>query len=157
MARSVSQTFRTAAFAQETGEAFLLLVSVAHASLNPTLRFTSDAVDTVSNGNTYQHYPFELVLPEVREREVPRARLVIDNVDRKIIAGVRALPSAADIDLTVVLASDPDTVEIAWTDFELRTVFWDALTIEGDLTVEHLLGVPYPGFVYSPATHPGLF
>jgi len=46
MSRSTSATFREAIYAQQTGEAFLLLIELNHASLSNPLRVGSDAVDT---------------------------------------------------------------------------------------------------------------
>lgn len=157
MPRSVSATFLTAVHGAETGEAFLALITIDHASLAQPIRVTSDAVDTVSRGDTYVRYPFQVELPSDVEDRPPTARLTIDNVHRDILLTLRALPSAPTIAIEIVLGSDPDTVEAAFPDFTLRDIGFDALTIEGELTVEHYDTEPFPAGVFSPADFPGLF
>ena len=157
MSRAVSVTLKSAVNAPETGEAFLVLVTIDHADLAAAIRVTSDGVDTVSNGNTFVAFPFEISLPDSRVEGAPRAKLTIDNVDRQIVQAVRDISTAADVTVDVVLASDPDTVEASFPDFKLRDVTFDALTVTGELTVEHFAGEPYPAAIFSPANFPGLF
>jgi len=157
MPRTVSDTFRSAIYAPETAEAFLALISIDHPTFATPIRVTSDAVDTVSRGNTYVRYPFRVTLPTDAEGGAPLARLSIDNVHRDILRQLRATPDAATVTIEIVLGSDPDTVEVSFPDFELREVSHDFLTIEGTLSVEHFAAEPYPAGVFSPADFPGMF
>ncbi len=51
MSRSLSATFKQAAFAQETGEAFLVLLQFNHASFTVPIRASSDGINTYSRKN----------------------------------------------------------------------------------------------------------
>ncbi|MFH1158065.1 MAG: DUF1833 family protein, partial [Pseudomonadota bacterium] len=95
MSRTVSSPTRQALYAAETGEAFLILLTLNHASLSAPIRVTSDGVETTSRGNVFAAFPFELVLPDDQDNVSPRARLVIDNIDRQIVQAVRTISSAS--------------------------------------------------------------
>ncbi|MGE0256917.1 MAG: DUF1833 family protein [Alphaproteobacteria bacterium] len=156
--RAVSTAFKRAAFSSQTDEAFILLLTIDHPTLAAPLRVTSDGADTVSNGETFVRYPFRLELVEDSEDALPRMRLTIDNVDRQI---GQALREAAEVAPTVtaqlILGSNPDTVEAEFAEFRLEEVKWDALTVEGELTLDDLTALPYPFLSYTPSRFPGLF
>lgn len=153
--RDTSLTFRQAVHARETGEVFIVLLEITDGV--DTTRLSSDAVDTVSNGETYQAYPFDITLPDDPEEGVTKARITIDNVHRDIIAWIRGLASSPTVNIRIVAASDPDTVEAEYSNFELTNVHYDALTITGDLGIESFMGEPYPGDTFLPSRFPGLF
>lgn len=157
MARSISLTAKQAINAPETSEAFLVLLTIDHADIDPPIRVSSDAVDTISRGNTFVAFPFELSLPDDTDDRPPRARLSIDNVDRKIVKAIRSINSAPSVLMEIVRGADPDIVEAAFPDFQMREIAYDALVVEGALTVEELEGEPYPARIFSPADFPGLF
>ena len=153
---TVSDVFKADVFAQETEEAFLILLSIIHPDM-VTLNVTSDGVDTVSNGVTYTPYPFRLTLPRSDPQQQPRAKIEIDNVDRVIVLAIRLLTSEPEIQIKIVRASAPDTVEVEFTGFKLRNTFYDALVVTGDLTVEDFLTEPYPAGIFDPSRFPGGF
>ena len=157
MSRSVTLTTRQALYAQETGEAFLVLLTIDHPDLALPIRVSSDAVDTVSRGDTFLAFPFQLSLPDDTSNGPPRARLSIDNVDRTIVQTLRSIASAPTVLIEVVRGVEPDTVEAAFPDFELSNARYDVLTVQGDLTLESFLREPYPAAQFTPAGFPGLF
>lgn len=157
MSRNVSLTTRQALYDQETGESFLLLVTINHDDLPQPIRVSSDEVDTVSRGNTFQKCAFEITLPDDVEERAPRARVRIGNVDRQIVKTIREIQTAPTITIEVVPGSDPDTVEAAFPDFILSDVSYDALVIEGEMSLDELLSEPFPSGRFDPARFPGLF
>ena len=157
MPRTLSTAALNAAMAQETGEAYLVLLTVSHADLAAPIRASSDGVDTISRGETFTAFPFDITLPEDSETGPPRAQITIDNVSREIVTAVRLISSPADILIEIVLGSAPDTVEVSFEGFEVRNVGWTALTVTADLTVESWIGEPYPHQRFTPAGFPGLF
>lgn len=154
---SVSDAFKAAVFAQETGEAFLILLTVDHDDLDAPLRFSSDGVDTTSNGNVYYAYPFTFTLPPMADEKPPFANLVIDNVSREIVSAIRGLSSAPTISAIGVLASDPDEIEVQLPDFKLARVTYDRLIVSGTLLVDSLMNEPFPAHSFMPSNFPGLF
>ena len=157
MSNSVSDTFKEEVFKRESSECFILLVTIAHDDLAVPIRVTSDGVDTVSRGNTFISFPFDIDLPSSSSERAPQARIVIDNVDRQIVQAVRSISSPPSVLMEIVLASDVETVEIDWPDFELIDVNYDHLTVEGLLTQERFLTEPYPFQQMTPKHFPGLF
>lgn len=157
MSRPVSLTAKAALNAQETGDAFLILLTISHAQLATPLRVTGDAIETVSRGNSFVPFPFELSLPDDDSGKAPEARLTIDNIDRQIVKAVRGLPSAPSVLIEIVRAAEPDTVEARFEDFRLTDVQYDSRVVEGNLTVEDFTAEPFPAFLFSPGLFPGLF
>lgn len=158
MSRALSSTFVEAVNAAETDEAFLVLVTIDDADLSDPIRVTSDAVQTVSGGDTYQPFPFEVELPDdTDDMGGALARLRMDAVDRRVVEAVRRVSGVPEVTLEVVLASDPDTVEISWPVFSLSNARYGDQAIEADLTLEVLDQEPFPGPAFNPALFPGLY
>jgi|SRR6185369_14808919 len=157
MPRALSTAAKQAIYAQETGEAFLMLLTISHAALSPSLRFVNNTVDVTSRGNAYLGWPFQLALPAEFDDQLPVVQLQIDNVDRRIMEGVRALTTAPAVTLEVVLASSPDTVEAGPFSFSLKSAEYDALVVVGVLAFEDVLNEPYPQHTFTPGKFPGLF
>ncbi len=153
----VTPAFTSALMAQETGEAFIVLIKIDHPNLSAPIRVSSDGVNTSSNGETFIAFPFELELPISDPDQPPRARITIDNVDRSIVTAIRSINTEATVDIDVVLGSDPDTLEVSFTGFKLVNVDYDALVVAGDLSFEDFFSEPFPSRVFSPADFPGGF
>lgn len=153
---TVSDTFRTSAFAADTGDVWLVLVTIEHDDLSAPIRVVNDTVNLTSRGDLFTAFPFDVTLPDSREDAPPRARLVIDNASREIAQAVRSIGGAPTVTLEVVRAADPDTVEISWPFFSLRDVKWNVGSVSGELVVEDFTSEPYPAGVFSPASFPGL-
>jgi hypothetical protein len=144
-------------YAAETGDTFIILLTLSHADLAASICVTSDAVTTVSNGTNFLPFPFDLVLPNDLDAKSYRAKLVIDNIDRSIVQAVRSLTTATTVLMQIVRAAAPDVIEAQFVDFKLTNVSYDAYRVEGDLTVEDFTAEPYPAAIFSPGLFPGLF
>ncbi len=155
--RSFSTNAMKAVTAQETKEAFITLLTLSHADLAEPIRVCDDKVNLVSNGNTFQAFPFELPLPNESEDRPPVATLTIGNVDRQIVQALRSITSAVDVLIEIVLASTPDTVEMSLPDFKLKEADYNQLVVTGELSVEHLESKPFPPHAFVPSGFPALF
>src|SRR3990167_2193641 len=157
MARTLPLFASRALMAGQTDEAFLLLLTISHADLATPIRVSSDAVNTVSNGETFIPFPFSLSLPDEVTDSPPSVRLSIDNVDRTIMGTIREIDTPLSIRLEVVAASSPDDVLAGPFDFSLRQADGDAASISGELRFEDVLNEPSPAGKFTPAVAPGLF
>lgn len=157
MPRSVSDTFKAAVFAQDTDEAFLMLITINHDDLGAPIRVVTSGSNITSRGETYVAVPVEVTLPNDLEGAQPQAGLKIDNLDPVIISTLRQIRSSPTVTIEIVLESDPETVEITLPEFNLRNVDYDALTISGTLEVEDLSAEPFPCDLFTPALFPGIF
>lgn len=154
---TVSATLVAAAFAQDTGEAVLELLTIEHADLAAAIRVVNNTESVTSNGNTFTPYPFRVTLPDDKGDSAPRGRIEIDNVSREIAQAIRNISSAPDITISLILASDPDTIERSFTSFKMRNVKWDTSKVSGDLTIEDFTSEPYPAGEFVPSKWPGIF
>ena len=157
--RALSPAAVRALTAQETGEIFLMCVTIDHDDLAAPLCFVNNTEPIVRHGTTFYGWPFEVALPDEREDALPMPQLRIDNVDRRILEGIRALTSAPTVTLEVVLASalDAPEPEAGPATVSLRGIDYDALTITGTLAPEDVLNEPAMQYSFTPDRFPGLF
>lgn len=155
---SLSNVFKGAAFAQETDEVFLVLLTINHVSFTEPIRVVNNTETITSRGNAFTAYPFQVTLPDEDDQKQPQVRLSIQNASQEIMAAIR---NAGLDDITVVVevvrAAAPDTLEIALPQFLLRNVQADVASISGDLVLEDLTKEGFPTGRFTPAYFPGLF
>lgn len=156
MPRTLSNTALASIHAQETGEVWLVLLTLSHSSLATPIRVVNNNEDITSRGNVYQAFPFDIILPGQDPDGPPKATLRFDNVDRTAMQAIRAMTSAPSITLEVILASAPDTVEISFPGLTLRNVNFDSLVIEGELYFESIFNEPIT-VTMTPSRFPGMF
>lgn len=157
MSRSLSTTARAAIYAQETGEVFLLLLTIDHDDLDSPIRVVDNTEDVTSRGDTYVAFPFDIALPDESPDSISAVRLTIDNVDRQVVDALRSISTPATVTLEVVLASDPDTVEAGPFDLSLRSADYTAEVVTAELVYEDVLNEPFPGGRFIPSDYQALF
>lgn len=167
MSRDVSQGFLDAAFAQETGEVPICLLTVTHEDLEEPIYLSSDATTrlseqpliygTDSRGQQYLYLPFEFTLPDDRGDSPPRVQLTMDNIDRSLVAVLRGFSTPASVMMEIVLASDLDTVEITMPSLQMSDVTIDDHKISATLVADALINEPHPAGQFTPGSFPGLF
>ena len=157
MARSTSTTFNSAAFALDCGEVFVVLLMVDHAALAQPIRVTSNNEQTSMGGNTFEPYPFEMQLLSDSEGKVSAAKLRIDNVSRVLTDAVRTPTTPPDVTYWVVLASDPNTIEVGPVSLKLGEVTITRDSVSGTLTPALVMNRPFPPERMTPGTTPGVF
>lgn len=158
MPRALSSDMIRMMNAEYADDADVVLITIDHPDLPDAIRVTSEAEDTVSNGNTFISYAFQIVLPDEPEKgQSPAGRIQIANVSREILDNMRAISGPATFDMAVVRRSAPDVVEGSWPTFKLRSLPYDDLNISGELTLDDLYMMEYPADSYLPAYFPALF
>jgi hypothetical protein len=154
--RQLSTAAVSAIMAQETDEAFLPLLTISHADLAEPIRLVANIENISSRGETYIGLPFEIEFPQEDGEQIGAARLRVDNVDRMIVQTLRTIQTPPTVTVEVVLASQPDTVEMALTNLTLRDAAYDALAVTGYLRPEDVTEEPI-GETITPTRFPGLF
>lgn len=168
MSRNVSAIFKAAAFAAETGQVPVLLLTFDHEDLTEPIRISTDNADTfvyeaetvrgtISRGNNYVYCPVTLALPDDSDESISKATMEIDNVDRRILQTIRGISSPPTITMELVLAASPNTVEASFANFSLVDVTADVMTVQGTFSLGSFLSEPYPGGSMLPSNFPGLF
>lgn len=166
--RSLSATAIQATHAEETDNGVIILLTIDHEDLPEPILISSDATErieeldreivygTVSRGDSYVFYEFEMVLPSDEEDGIPNTTLSIANVDQKITDTIRELTSPPVVLLEMVMMKSHDTVQFSLPEFRLTDVEWDRTSVQGTISMDALLGEKM-GFSYRPTTHPGVF
>ena len=139
-----------------TGPLPLVLLKIDHADISTPIRIVNNKVEIISNGETFNAFPFRISLPDNLEDAPPRAQLRIDNVSREIGEAIRSISTPADVTIQVVRQAALDHIEASWPAMRLTNARYDALTVRGDLEFEDLTREPYPAHTFSPAEFPGL-
>jgi hypothetical protein len=155
--RNLSTVAVQAINAQETGEVFLILLTISSDEIVDTYRFVRNTEDITSNGYNYIAYGFDITLPDEDPDTLPTIQLVIDNVDRAIVDTLNSLIEPPTVTLSVVLASTPNVIEYGPLEMTLLGADYDSLTITGQLAYEDILNQSYPSGKYIPSDYPGLF
>ena len=144
------------AFAQETDEVWLILLTIAHADLSEDIRVVNNPAAITSRGKNFVGFAFELSLPIDSPDRAPVAELRIDNVSQEIAQAVRSISSAPTVTIEVIRAAAPGVVELSLDGFRLRNVNWDADSVRGTLVLDDIATEPYPSGIFSPGSFPGL-
>lgn len=157
MSRTPSLTFLQAINAPETDKVFIVLIEIYDSVSGNTVRVCNNSENITSNGNVFVAYPFDFIFPDDDDSAVPSCKITIDNVDRSIAYAIRQLTTAPDVRMMLVLADDPDTVELDFPYFKFVSFDYDRLVVEGTLSIESFTSEPFPGDIFAPSTTPGLF
>jgi len=158
MSRPLSDAFRTALYARETGEVLAILLTLRLTLADgtvETLRRTTEPGGLTSKGETYTEQGIGIVLPSEPESGSPRASLVLDNVDRDLGIRIRRAMSG-ECDLALVLAAAPDNVEVQWPKITLGNFKWTVERFTAELGYDTGAREPYPAWSMTPASTPGI-
>jgi len=170
---SLSQSAVRAMFASETPEALILLITITNPAdpANPirladgyTNRIASLTTDTdvvygvTSNSKDYLFMPMQISLPGEQEAGAAQCSLVLDFVTPEVINLIRThLTSPVSVQIDLVLASSPNTIETTFSGFKITNVTYNADQITFDLNMVSLSREPFPCYTFTPANFPGLF
>jgi hypothetical protein len=156
MPRNLSAPALASQNAEATGQAWLTLITLSHATLSEPIRVVDNNEHITSNGDLYAAWNFEITLPGEDPDNPANARLTIGNVDPEILRALRTINSPPQVTIQVVLSDTPDIVEAEFTGLVLRNANYDAGQISGDLVFEEILTEPVATSL-TPADFPGLF
>lgn len=155
MARQLPAAYWSGSTLTVSDEDFLVLLTITHEKIEPVY-VVSDVVDVTSNSIEYIGFPFELVFPQ-EDDQIPRGRLRIQNVDKRIGHALHTLRTPPFLDFKVVLKSDPDEVLMQYKFLRLTNISVDAVAIEGDIGVTDFSSIPWPRTRATKRVLPGLF
>lgn len=151
-----SDNFKQQILALSSSNAFFYLFEIDHVDLTTPFRIVNNTQSITSNGIVYEPLAFTLVLPNKAD-DIPKSKLVIDNVDRQIYDVIDAIEGELTGSVSLIMSSDPDTVELGPIEFKITNVTFDKNRASFDLTFEDNLSLKYPAFDFTPNLFPGLF
>lgn len=92
---------------QESPEIYLVFLTLRHVTLSEPIRVVCDSHDFMLDDKRFQGFLFEMTLLSDSE-EAPRARLTVQNVDRRIAEAVLSMVAPARLDVDVIVGSQFD-------------------------------------------------
>lgn len=155
MPRSVSSVLQEAVYKNDTPRIFIVVIEITHPHLSDVLRYCSNGETIQIGGEDYLPVPFSIALPEDGET-IPSSTLQIQNIDLRMSAVIRAIPSPADFKMWVVLDDDYDRVEAGPWNLKLREGSYDFNTAQLTLEGPDTFSEPFPYANYNRQDYPGL-
>lgn len=157
MPRTLSTAAAASALAAQTDEVWIACLTIEGDGLE-TMRIATDSVPVERADGTFQPYPFEAAIPDDVERSSGSIELRICNIDREVTRLLKDYQGVPRATLEVVLASQPDTVELGPFDFSVISAEVNEMTISLKLGHhEDLLNQRVPAQAYNPTNSPGLW
>lgn len=136
----------------------LMLLEISHPSLSSTVRLVNDTRDLIALGQFWVGLPFAVTLPNDAAKEVPRARLQMDNVGRELTGELESLPPGAALTATlrVVHRSTPSTVDYEFVS-PLSGVRVDQSSVSATMGPDDIMRRSAVRIRFDPITAPALF
>lgn len=157
MSRTLSDTATDAVLAESTSEVFLELLTIEEATLSTPIRVVNDTVDVTSNGDTYTACAFRVVRPTDDGQSLPSLQLEIDNVSLELIPIIVGLTPPITASVELVLASDPDTIEVPAVTINVREIKANSQTISASVVEDDWLSSRWPKDEYDMSHYRGLY
>lgn len=157
--RNISQAILKDWNKAEQSGVYLKLFTMEHESWEEAVYIVQNKTDITSNGITYLNFPFKIEPPNDSSEELSRVTCVLDNVDRRLLPLIRSLmgKTFAKCTLSLIKASDPDTVIGDVYEFDLRAVQYKARSISLELLADSIGDQLIPADDMSPPNNRGLF
>lgn len=143
--------------ASSSEDPFLMLFTLSHPSFANEVRLVNNTEDIVSNGNTFTAFPVSVTMPNDDGESQREVRITFDNVSRYLIRELRGVTTPIDIKIEMVLASDPDFVEISLEDLKLKQIQYNSTRVSGNIVMDNFLNTAMGDEKYVPTIYPGLF
>lgn len=166
---SLSPAALKAMFSVESDDTLIVLLTITGEGVATPIRLAdnylqrlSETADEVtygvmSRGYPYVFLPFGLTPPTEEHSAGPRCSITLHDVTRYLTPIIRTISSAPTVLIELVLASNPDVVEVSFPGFLLGGIGYDENTVTGELTVESDATEPFPCHTFTPSVAPGLF
>jgi len=136
----------------------LMLLMINHASFSAPVRLVNDTRNIITLGYEWLALPFSITLPNDKAKEVPRAKLQMDNVGREMTAELEALPPGASLKATITMVhrSTPGVIDFQFA-APLSGVRVDATTVSATMGRDDIMRMSAVLLRFDPATAPALF
>ena len=147
-------------FASETPEAFITCAVIDHPSLTIPLYVCNNNVPLTLTDPpaTFEPVEFDYILAPEAEGQPPKARLRLDNVDRRMIEAVRRMDlRRARFTGWLVRGSDPDTLEAGPWSYLMHDIEADERTLSATLGPKKSGRRAIPKHRYTQTDFPALY
>ncbi len=155
--RNLSAELRQQLYGQESNDPFLMLVTMQHSSFVEDILFVNDVQDIESRGLTYTAFPISITLPADDGETSKDVKMVFDNVSLELVEEFRSITTPIEVKIEMILASNPDSIQLSLEELKLRNVTYNRQTVSGVLFMDDFLNTEMNSEKYTPSTFPGLF
>ncbi len=155
MSNELTNELKAEIFAQESANPFLTLVTLT----GPGFAFylVDNTVDVVSQGQIFSAFPMKVKLPVDDGESAREFDLTFDNASLDLIRALRGITSPIDCRIDMILASDPDTIQMSIPDLQIRSTSYNKTSISAKIVMDNFLSVAIPSEKYTPTLFPGIF
>lgn len=157
MANQLSPELLAEIFGQSSDDPFLMLVEVNHPTFSAPVRLVNNTQDIVSRGETYISFPMEVTLPVDDGESAREVSIQFDNVSLELMDELRTITSPADVVVEMVLASNPDDVQISLEELKMGSIDYNKQRVRANLYLDNFLNTEMTSEKYVPSKYPGLF
>lgn len=157
MANALTPELLAQLYGQESDDPFLMLVTLSHPEFQSTQRLVNNISDIVSRGETFIAFPMQIRLPGDDGETQREVAISFDNVGRDLIDEIRSITSPIEVKIEMVLASNPDQVQIELGELKIKNITYDKSKISARLFVDDFLNTAMTSERYTPQNFPGLF
>jgi hypothetical protein len=142
----------------DDNQGVLVLLEMDYTSFTSPIYVASDTRNHTIGGVVYVGIPFSCTLPDDKAGEVPRAKLVLDNVGRDMTATLESLPPGAALTATlkVVHRATPEVVDYQFV-APMSGVRVTMNTMSATMGPDDLMRRPAVLRRFDPTTTPSLF
>ena len=156
MSNTLSPSLLAQLYGQTSSDPFLMLVTISHSAFS-TIRLVNNTENIISNGNTFMAFPVRIVLPVDDGETAREVSMELDNVSLELIDEIRTVTTPMDVKIEMVLASDPNFVQISLEELKIRNVSYDKQRITAKLYMDDFLSTSMTSEQYTPQNFPGIF
>jgi hypothetical protein len=157
MSNALSLAILIAAYAQESEEAILVLLTFED-DQGQFLRFVLNGENIISRGEVFNASWFDVVLPDDTGDRPPQANLNFPNVGREMTALLESYLIPPTVKIEIVLASDPDNVELEFPALQLQPgTKYNAQNVNGPLMGRRTAREGFPKGIICPSYFPAAF
>jgi hypothetical protein len=143
--------------ARATSQRWAVLLTFEHADLAESVRLTSNPEVTTSHGSTFLPFPFRLSRPDELEEGTGRGRIVVDNVDRRIMVALRSIETEPTVTIETVRVDDPDVDEHPMPALTVLDVDIGVFDVTLDIGYPDDDDAPASNRRFTPSRAPGLW
>lgn len=154
--RDLSNELLNQLFKQESEDPFLMLVTLSHDDFD-TIYLVNNTVNISSRGISYIAFPVKITLPSDDGETQREVSIEFDNASAALIAAIRSVTTLIDVKIEMVLASNPDKVEIELGELRIKNINYNKTSIRAHLFMDDFLNTEVTGEKYNPTNFPGLF
>lgn len=152
----LSNEFIAQVYAQESDDPFLSLLTLTHSSFG-TVNLVNNSEQITSNSVVFSPFPFQLTLPADDGEAIKDIQLELDNASIELIGAFRSIRDYIQVNVKLVLASNPDLVEVEISELKISGIEYTGTTITATLMLDKFLGTEIGCEKYTPTLYPGLF